>query len=134
MVPPVLHPLLHHGALGLSLAALALHPTVPAAAGGDPDPAADCHAVMAFLQVAAFGAAVVFKARQEARLWAQHEAQRAAAGLRPERGWHARVYGGAAALAGATVAPLLVFALVMTGWQALMALGSACSGCGAAPA
>ena len=126
MAPPVLHPLLRTAARVLSMAAVVVHPMVPPAAGGGSGPAADCHAVTAFLQAAAFAGAAAFKARQESRLWQQHQAQRRALGLPPECGWHARVYAGVRALfdlgqPGATV--VLTCAMLVTFWQALMVLG-----------
>lgn len=134
MTPPVLHPVLHRAAQALSLASRGLHPVVPPVPSSTGrDPAADCHAVLAFLQMAGFMLAAVFKARQEARLWVQHQAQRRALGLPLEAGWHASVYGAVLAVAGVSqpaAAPLLSLAMLLIGWQALMVLGGGASSSG----
>lgn len=128
MTPRVLHPLLRRVSQALALATLGLHPMVPPVHATAGDPAADCHAVMAFLQTAGFMAAALFKARQEARLWVQHQAQRRALGLPLEGGYHAAVYAGVLALAAVSqpaAAPLLSLALLLVVWQAVMVLGGA---------
>lgn len=121
--PAVLQPVLRYAGASLSGATLVLHPMLPVLPWGA-GPVDDCHAVLVFLQITGFACAAVFKARHEARLWQQHQSQRAALGLPPERSWHARVYG---AVRGLQTVPapgtgwFLSGALLLMAWQALVA-------------
>lgn len=94
---PTLQPLLHATTRVVHMAARVLHPMLPWHAT-PPDSTAECASGLILLQLSAFGLAAIFKARQEHRLFAQHQWQRLRAGLEPERGFHARVYSAAAAL------------------------------------
>lgn len=132
-IPRVLHPLLRHAAQALSWATLALHPMLPQLPTASAGPEEDCHSIVLFLQATGFASAALFKARQEARLWEQHQAERQALGLPPEGGWHARVYAAVDALPrmqrpGSASGLLLSCCMLLITWQALMV----CNGAGMA--
>lgn len=121
-IPPVLHPLLRYAGATLSGATLVLHPMLPVlpwSAG----PVDDCQSALVFLQVAGFAGAAIFKARHEARLWQQHQLERAALGLPLEASWHGRVYGAVRALQKIPqpgTGWFICTCLLLMAWQAVM--------------
>ena len=106
---PSLQPLLRGAAGVLDLFTFLLSPMLPNVRSASRDASADCAALMLFLQLCALVLPATYKARQEERLWALHQWQRAQQGLAPEpqRGVHARIYAAVAALPPAEPSELL---------------------------
>lgn len=121
---PKLQPLLHGAARVLHLATFLLSPMLPVRAA-PPDTSADCASLMIFLQLCALALPAIYKARQEERLFALHQWQRAQRGLAPEprRGLHARVYTAVAALPPAHKSEVLwTGVLLIVLWHAALLL------------
>ena len=126
---------LHRGLGGLATAAAAGVPPASAATGDVLSPASQCVAVITWLRlVLGFVVPLLVAAAAEARLWEQHQAERAAAGLAPEAcgAPRAAAYRAARWLAweGALHSAMVLWLLLSLSWH--LASLAAAAGAGAA--
>ena len=125
LAPPKIQPLLRRAAQLLDAAAHTLQPMLPQnLIVAAPTRAAECSAVVVFLQLTSLLIPALLKAQHERRLFRLHQRQRAAAGLPLETGFHACVYAACGALPPLHTphALLLWLALLLIAWQAALLL------------